>query len=69
MTLRKRMLDDHWPYYDLGAKGLRLDVDEILNLTRRPKGRDEVTRKPRKSAKLTGGRRGVKKLESRAVNE
>jgi hypothetical protein len=34
ITLRKRIREEQWPVYDLGAKGLRIDLDEILRLTR-----------------------------------
>lgn len=34
ITLRKRIREEPWPVYDLGAKGLRIDLDEILRLTR-----------------------------------
>jgi hypothetical protein len=35
VTLRRRIRDRGWPVYDLGKKGLLIDVDEILKLTRR----------------------------------
>jgi hypothetical protein len=35
ITMRKRLIDEGWPFYNLGPKGVRVDVDEILKLTRR----------------------------------
>jgi hypothetical protein len=33
-TFRKRIKENGWPTYNLGKKGLLVDLDEILRLTR-----------------------------------
>jgi excisionase family DNA binding protein len=33
-TILKRLRSGEWPYHRLGEKAIRLDVDEIIQLTR-----------------------------------
>jgi len=33
-TVRRRIKGGHWPYYPLGPKAIRLDVEEIKSLGR-----------------------------------
>jgi hypothetical protein len=50
ITLRKRIRQERWPVYNLGAKGLRVDLDEILELTR-------VAEKPKQAVAMNDERR------------
>jgi hypothetical protein len=44
MHFRNLIRDRQWPTYNLGPKGLRVDLDEILKLTRQEK-RKKIARK------------------------